>query len=446
MGEESEIFFLVLAVKKGLVTQAQAQACMNFQQDLKKQGKQASLEEIVLHKKLLSPGQIKELRSLGSQLKRGVSLEEAQKIPLYDVKKIIGKGGMAQVFYALHRETGQARALKILHKEHISNKQYLKRFLREGNLLKRFESPYIAKGFECGRAGKDLYFVGMEHIEGSSLQELLDAEQVFSEQKALHCIVEAAKALAYMQAQGVVHRDVKPENIVWGPEGRIVLIDLGFAQSIRAEVQAEQDPDTCGTVEYISPEQARGKADLDIRADIYSLGCTLYHLVMGSLPFKGKDSMEVMAKQVMESLDAALLKGGKISMHMHYFIEKMMAKDRSIRYQSAQSIVDDIEEVLGGVKDLQYIPEDHQESDPFKALSRKAQAVSGSFQRLSTSSQKLKAQTSSRRQAALTEPLQPKKKSIRHKKISTRKEGLKQNQSNTSQVRLPQPRKNKPLS
>ncbi|MCL4731567.1 MAG: hypothetical protein KJ044_14165 [Planctomycetes bacterium] len=110
-------------------------------------------------------------------------------------------------------------------------------------------------------------------------------------------------------------------------------------------------------MQYISPEQARGMADLDIRADIYSLGATLYHMVIGELPFTGKDSMEVMAKQVMEGLNQHTLKGGKISVHMHYFIEKMMSKERDFRYQTAREVVDDVTEVLQGAADLQYNPE-----------------------------------------------------------------------------------------
>jgi serine/threonine protein kinase len=126
---------------------------------------------------------------------------------------------------------------------------------------------------------------------------------------------------------------------------------------IRKDLAGQYEDETCGTVQYISPEQAKGMADLDIRADIYSLGATLYHMVIGELPFTGKDSMEVMAKQVMEGLNQHSLKGGKISVHMHYFIEKMMSKERDFRYQTAREVVDDITEVLEGAADLQYKPE-----------------------------------------------------------------------------------------
>ena len=206
--------------------------------------------------------------------------------------------------------------------------------------------------------------MSMEYIDGPSIQDLLDRDGPFDEQKAIYVITEAARALAYMQARGVVHRDVKPDNIMWSKDGRVMLVDLGFATMIRKDLAGQYEDETCGTVQYISPEQAKGMADLDIRADIYSLGATLYHMVVGELPFTGKDSMEVMAKQVMEGLNQHSLKGGKISVHMHYFIEKMMSKERDFRYQTAQEVVDDVTEVLEGAADLHYKP-DADTSSPF---------------------------------------------------------------------------------
>jgi serine/threonine protein kinase len=152
---------------------------------------------------------------------------------------------------------------------------------------------------------------------------------------------------------------------MWSKDGRVMLVDLGFAAPIRKDLAGQYEDETCGTVQYISPEQAKGMADLDIRADIYSLGATLYHMVVGELPFTGKDSMEVMAKQVMEGLNQHSLKGGKISVHMHYFIEKMMSKERDFRYQTAREVVDDITEVLEGAADLQYNPAEDANS-PFQ--------------------------------------------------------------------------------
>ncbi|MEE9312417.1 MAG: serine/threonine-protein kinase, partial [Planctomycetota bacterium] len=287
-----------------------------------------------------------------------VSIEEARRIPIFEIHKEIGQGGMATVFLATNKKNGRQCALKVLFTKHTSNAKFVERFIREGKLLREFDTENIAKGFEYGVVGKDsakpLYFMSMEYIEGPSIQDLLDKEGSFDEQKCIYVITEAAKGLAYMQERGVVHRDIKPDNIMWSQDGRVMLVDLGFASPIRSDAAGEYEDETCGTVQYISPEQAKGQADVDIRADIYSLGCTFYHMLIGELPFSGKDSMDIMAKQVMEGLNSGKFK--KVSVHMHYFIEKMMSKDRDFRYQTAREIVEDIEEVLEGAADLQYDP------------------------------------------------------------------------------------------
>lgn len=356
---------MALAVKQGLIQKEQVQECMDLQAAVKEaKGVELPLVQIALKKKYLTPEQAQNLAGGGTDVPGvgdSVSMEDARRIPIFEVEREVGAGGMAQVFLARNKQTGAQCALKVLYPKHVSNKKFVERFIREGRLLKEFECENIAKGYDYGVVGKDsgnpLYFMSMEFIDGPSIQDLLDRDGPFDEQKSIYVITEAARALAYMQERGVVHRDVKPDNIMWAGDGRVMLVDLGFAAPIRKDLAGQYEDETCGTVQYISPEQAKGMADLDIRADIYSLGATLYHMVVGELPFTGKDSMEVMAKQVMEGLNQHSLKGGKISVHMHYFIEKMMSKERDFRYQTAREVVDDITEVLQGAADLQYNPE-----------------------------------------------------------------------------------------
>jgi len=362
MANKQEMLLMALAVKQGLIQKEQVQECMDLQAALQEQkGMTLPLLQIALKKKYLTEEQASNLGGgavdvpgIGDH----VSVQDANRISIFDVHKEIGQGGMATVFLATHKASHRKCALKILFPKHTKNAKFVERFIREGKLLKEFECESIAKGYEYGKAGKEnpLYFMSMEYIDGPSIQDLLDRDGPFDEQKAIYVITEAARALAYMQERGVVHRDVKPDNIMWASDGRVMLVDLGFATMIRKDLAGQYEDETCGTVQYISPEQAKGMADLDIRADIYSLGATLYHMVVGELPFSGKDSMEVMAKQVMEGLNQHTLKGGKISVHMHYFIEKMMSKERDFRYQTAREVVDDITEVLEGAADLQYNP------------------------------------------------------------------------------------------
>jgi serine/threonine protein kinase len=386
MASKQELVLMALAVKQGILNKDQVQTCMDLQNVLEQNGQSLPLVQIALKKKFLTPEQVDALSgkapaaSVDIPQDDHISLEQASRIPIFDVHEEIGQGGMATVFLATDKETKQRCALKVLFPKHTTNKVFVERFLREGKLLKEFECENIAQGYRYGVVGKDsaapLYFMSMEYIEGRSIQDMLDKEGPFPETKAIYAITEAARGLAYMQERGYVHRDVKPDNVMWNNDGRVMLVDLGFSTPIRADLKGQYLDETCGTVQYISPEQAKGQADLDIRADIYSMGATLYHMVMGKLPFGGNDSMEIMAKQVMENLDAAMLKGGKISMHMHYFIEKMMAKDRDIRYQSAREIVDDIGEVLSGAADLQYNPQEDP-GNPFTLLGKSVPISSG---------------------------------------------------------------------
>ncbi|MCC6575267.1 MAG: protein kinase [Planctomycetes bacterium] len=367
MATKQEMLILALAVKQGLIDRTKAQECVDEQMRREDAGKPANILDIAIEMGILTAEQAESLTGgmpepAEAPMPGGdkVSLDQARLIKIFDVQKEVGQGGMASVFLATDKRNNQRCALKVLFPKHTRNKVFVERFMLEGKLLKEFDSPNIARGYEFGVAQKEgpvpLYFMSMEYINGVSIQDMLDKEGSFPETKAIHVITEAAKGLAYMQEKGYVHKDVKPDNIMWNKDGRVMLVDLGFAAPIRGDLKGKYLDETCGTVQYISPEQAKGQADVDIRADIYSLGATLYHMVIGKLPFAGQDQMEIMSKQVMENLDAHMLKGGKISMHMHYFIEKMMAKDRDIRYQTARQIVDDIGEVLKGAADMVYDP------------------------------------------------------------------------------------------
>jgi serine/threonine-protein kinase len=191
-------------------------------------------------------------------------------------------------------------------------------------------------------------------VGGRSLQDAISEGGVFQEDDALFVVLQVARALEYLRGQGIVHRDIKPGNILFVPDTHEVkVIDLGFAlqKGEGGEAGGGDGETTRGTAAYLSPELARGDADLDVRSDIYALGATLYQLVLGELPFSGDDD-ELVQKAVLEGLSAEATKGGRISAHMHYFIEKMMAKDRDIRYQDPDELMADIERQIEGKKSL----------------------------------------------------------------------------------------------
>ncbi|MEM7201442.1 MAG: serine/threonine-protein kinase [Planctomycetota bacterium] len=263
----------------------------------------------------------------------------------YEILDSLGEGGTARVWSAHDRVEHRDVALKVLKPALAADRDALNGFVRESKLLMQLDSPHIVKGLRVAREGQ-IYFCAMERIDGACLQDQIGAGSRLDEEDALAAVMQVGKALCYLHAQGLVHRDVKPGNIMWTDDGRAVLIDLGFAVQRSGGASGEETDTTAGTVHYISPEQARGQDALDVRADIYSLGATLYHLVTGALPFEGASHEEVMAKQVLEALSGEAIRSLGLSPHTHYFIEKMMAKEKEIRFQDPAELVAEIEQHL----------------------------------------------------------------------------------------------------
>jgi len=277
--------------------------------------------------------------------------DDVPDLPGYAYVCKLGEGGTADV-YRVRRAEGGTEAVKILKESVAGDAATVKAFVGEADLLKRLEHLNVVKGYRVGRlGGRYLFF--MEDVDGPTLLDKIRRGEGFDEDGALFVILQVARALEYLREQGIVHRDIKPGNILIGAGNTVKVIDLGFAAAgAQAAGGSSGSGTTLGTAAYLSPEQAMGRGDLDVRSDIYSLGATLYQIVLGELPFSG-DDQELVQKAVLEGLSAEATKGGRISAHMHYFIEKMMAKDRDIRYQDPQELMADIEEQISGKKTLE---------------------------------------------------------------------------------------------
>lgn len=260
----------------------------------------------------------------------------------YELFELLGQGGTARVFRARDRKTGETVALKVLLPRLLDDKLAVERFISEAKLLIELDHQAIVKGLRVAREGETI-FCAMRVVPGECLQDRLSHGDMLTEDEALRIVVQVAQALDYLHGRGLVHRDVKPGNILWDAEAaKAVLIDLGFAAQRGAT--SAQDETTVGTVHYIAPEQAKGV--LDVRADIYSLGATLYHLVTGALPFEGASGEEVVAKQVLEELSGERFRALQLSPQIHYFIEKMMAKEKEIRFQTPRQLAAEVEAYL----------------------------------------------------------------------------------------------------
>lgn len=333
---KADLEFLALLVHKGHVPREHADALLAGM----KAG--ATLDTLLEERLGFSAEHVAKLRRT-----RAGSIPE---IPGYEILGELGHGGTADVFHARDKRSGDELALKVLKPECAANPATLAAFVREARLLEKLDHPGLVKGKGIARFGS-VYFSKLEHLDGKTLLELLD-DGAFGEDDALRVVLAVAEVLQYMASQGLVHRDVKPGNVMTTHEGSLKLIDLGFAASTSERTNAEGT--ATGTAAYLSPEQARGGAAADLRSDVYSLGVTLFHLVVGRLPFQSSNDADVLRMQVMQSLSSPELKGRGLSPHVHYFIEKMMSKDAELRYQSFEELIADVRGQIEGRERLDY--------------------------------------------------------------------------------------------
>ncbi|MFT7677509.1 MAG: serine/threonine protein kinase [Planctomycetota bacterium] len=281
---------------------------------------------------------------------RKTSAGERPRIPGFEILGQLGAGGTAEVFKARDKKSGKALALKVLNYRSSQNQALLKGFIEEGKLLKTLRHDGLIKGYGVARSG-ETYLNRLELIEGRTLQEHLDDGQDFPEEVAFRIVLEIAEVLAYLGSNDLVHRDVKPGNVMLDGGGAVKLIDLGFC--VNCDV-ANATGSAVGTVEYLSPEQAEGGAAADLRSDVYSLGVTLFQLTIGRLPFEGDGDEDTLRKAVMESLRSPELKARGTSPHLQYLIEKMMAKEADVRFQSWEELIEDVRGQIEGRAELDY--------------------------------------------------------------------------------------------
>jgi len=264
----------------------------------------------------------------------------------YRVKRLLGCGGMGKIYLAEHEPTEREVALKVLSDELSEKEHFVERFLQEARAAARLLHPNIVAVFEAGKAD-DHYFIAMEYVDGKPLSQVIFERGRLQEEEALRIIRQVASALAYAHRQNVVHRDIKPANILLTRDGVAKVADMGIAK--RLDAPGVTMPGTVmGTPYYMAPEQATDSSSVDHRADIYSLGATLYHAVTGTVPFDGATAPEVLAKLQVQSLNFP--RETKISPQVRRLISRMMEKDVKRRLQTAEEVVIEVDAILGGGK------------------------------------------------------------------------------------------------
>ena len=271
-------------------------------------------------------------------------------IPGYEILGEIGKGAMGVVYKARQTSVDRIVAVKVLRESAASDQEFISRFRREAKVAAKLAHTHIVNAIDAGEAEGRHYFV-MEYVEGTTVEDGLKKGKVFDEKTALRIAQAIAQALKHAQERGLVHRDIKPANIMMTKDGNIKLADLGLARmTTDADAAAAETGMAAGTPYYISPEQARGLPDVDIRADIYSLGATLYHAVTGRPPYTGANPSEVMKKHVSKKVQLVPPDHINTSLSSGFgeVVETMMSKDRETRYATPDDLLLDLECLIRG--------------------------------------------------------------------------------------------------
>ena len=260
----------------------------------------------------------------------------------------LGTGGMGEVWLAHHTTMERKVALKILSPGLTHNQEFVERFMKEVRNSAKMEHPNIVTAFDAG-VEKGIYYLATSFIDGAELGNLLKAEKVFEEKRALKIVRDIACALQYAWEEcQILHRDIKPSNIMIDKKGNAKLLDLGIAKSLSEDSGLTISGMIVGTPYYMSPEQALSKPNQDFRADLYSLGATLFHMVTGNVPFDGETAVGILTKHITETLPSPSSLNPDISIGCCSLIETMMAKNKSDRYSSWDLCISDIDRVAAG--------------------------------------------------------------------------------------------------
>lgn len=259
----------------------------------------------------------------------------------YELLDRVGAGAMGTVFKARHKRLNRVVALKILKPSLARDKRYVERLRREARIVASLSHAHIVTGHDLGEEGGYHYFV-MEFVEGKSLRQLLTEWGMFSEDYVLRVARETAMALDHAYQRDVIHRDIKPGNILIDEAGRVKLTDMGLAKG-PADLTLTRDGATVGTPMYISPEQARNPQDVDVRSDLYSLGATLYHMATGMPPFSGETMAVLITNVLNENVVPPDEANSAVSPGMSLVIRKLLAKNLTVRYQTPRELLDDLD-------------------------------------------------------------------------------------------------------
>jgi serine/threonine-protein kinase len=262
----------------------------------------------------------------------------------YKVIRKLGAGGMANVYLAEDQELGRRVAIKILNDRHANDEQFVERFRREAKNAAALSHPNVVSIYDRGDA-EGTYYIAMEYLDGRSLKELIVSRGPAPVNVSIEYARQILSALRFAHRHGIVHRDIKPHNVLVDAEGRVKVTDFGIARA--GASQMTEAGSIVGTAQYLSPEQARGSG-VDQRSDLYSLGIVLYELVTGTVPFSGDTPVEIAMKHLSQTPEPPSVRRPDLPRELDLVVMRALAKNPDDRYQSAEEMDADLERVARG--------------------------------------------------------------------------------------------------
>jgi serine/threonine protein kinase len=298
----------------------------------------------------------------------------------YEVEELVGHGGMSSVYKARDALLERHVALKILHEQYSSDDDFVERFKREARSVAQLQHPNIVTVIDRGEEGGRQYIV-FEYVDGENLKELVVRKGRLDVREALEVALEVARGLAFAHQHGIVHRDVKPQNVLLNGDGHAKVTDFGIARTIEVDGMT-QTGTVLGTSNYIAPEQATGKR-ADAHSDVYALGAVLYELLAGDVPFPGESFVAVAMKHVHEPPPNLLDVRRDVPPRVAAAVDRALAKDPEERFETMDAFADELEACLGDLEHsvdgdkTMVIPARVRRAQPRRGTSRWPIAVAG---------------------------------------------------------------------
>lgn len=260
----------------------------------------------------------------------------------FKLLKKLGAGGMGEVFKGHQISLDRVAAVKVMAKHLASNATFVERFYREARLMAKLDHPHIIRSFGVGQ-DHGYHYLAMEFVDGGSLQDCLKRQGKLSLGDAVHVIVACARALEHAHEFGVIHRDIKPDNVLLTRNGVVKLADLGLAKASEEDVALTQSGVGAGTPLYMAPEQAASAKHADARSDIYSLGCMFYCLLTGKPPFEGENTLALIKAKDAGKFTSVRRVNPEVPARLDLMLDKMIACKPEQRYQTCTELLKDLE-------------------------------------------------------------------------------------------------------